>query len=80
MRKDYTLPELQEQLNALNDGELFGVSEADCERLFGVNDVSVGRIANFARGHGCVVGHTEDGIYFRKAWKSAASGREARIP
>jgi hypothetical protein len=66
MRKDYTLPELQEQLNGLKEGELFGVSDADCERLFGLNDVAMGRIANFAKGHRCVVGHSERGIYFRK--------------
>jgi hypothetical protein len=80
MRRDYTLPELQAQLDALQEGDLFGVSDADCERLFGVNDVAVGRIANFAKGHDCVVGHTERGIYFRKALKFPAPRPHARVP
>jgi hypothetical protein len=61
-----TLPGLQNALDAFpRDGSL-AIAKRDIERLFGLNDVAVGRIANFARGHGCKAILREDILTFSK--------------
>jgi hypothetical protein len=66
MRRNLTLPELQERLDGLTAGSLFEISSRDYERLFGTNDAAVARLRNFARSHACVVSHFNNAILFRK--------------
>ncbi|MEX6505375.1 hypothetical protein [Jiella sp. M17.18] len=66
MRQDFTLPDLQAQLDLMKVGETLALRRDDCERLFGVNDVAGGRLRNFARGHGCTVVYTPEGVAFSR--------------
>ncbi|MHB2205296.1 hypothetical protein [Methylobacterium sp. CM6257] len=61
-----TLPALQAALDGLGTGQALRLTGADCDRLFGVNDALVGRVANFARGHGCSVVWDDAGLTFRR--------------
>ena len=54
MRRNFTLPELEERLDRLTAGSLFEIGSGDYERLFGSNDAAVARLRNFARSHACV--------------------------
>jgi hypothetical protein len=67
MRWNFTLPELQEKLDGLQEGSLFQISARDYERLFGTNSAAVGRLRNFARGHACVANHSNDAIFVPEA-------------
>ena len=44
LRWNFTLPELQAQLDLLAEGALFRISARDYERLFGTNDVAAARL------------------------------------
>jgi hypothetical protein len=66
LRWNFTLPELQAQLDLLAEGALFRISARDYERLFGTNDVAAARLRNFAKGHACVASHSNQAILFRK--------------
>lgn len=66
LRVNFSLPELQEKLDALAEGALLQISARDYRRLFGVNDVAADRLRHFARGHACVVSHADTAILFRK--------------
>ncbi|MGU3664027.1 hypothetical protein ACLBX9_07560 [Methylobacterium sp. A49B] len=48
-------PALQVALDGLVDGQSPRLTNAECDRLFGVNDALVGRVANCARGHQGIV-------------------------
>ena len=63
MRRNFTLPELEERWDKLTAGSLFEIGSGDYERLFGTNDAAAARLRNFARSHACVV---NNGIFFRK--------------
>jgi len=66
MRRNFTLPELEERLDRLTSGSLFEIGAGYYERLFGTNDAAVARLRNFARSHACVVSHSNNTILFRK--------------
>jgi hypothetical protein len=66
LRRDFTLPELERQLESLAEGALFQSSARDYERLFGTNDAAAARVRNFAAGHACVINHSDRAILFRK--------------
>lgn len=66
MRRHFTLPELEQKLEALDEGALVQITRDDYERLFGTNSAAVGRIRNFARSHQCVVSYADEAILLRK--------------
>jgi hypothetical protein len=66
MRRNFTLPELEERLDGLTAGSLFEIGSRDYERLFGTNDAAAARLRNFARSHACVISHFNNAILFRK--------------
>lgn len=66
MRRNFTLPELQDSLDGMREGALLQISRRDDERLFGLNDVAVARLRNFARGHDCVASFADAAVLFRK--------------
>jgi hypothetical protein len=66
LRRDFTLPELERQLEGLAEGTLFQISGRDYERLFGTNDAAAARLLNFAAGHACVANQSDQAILFRK--------------
>lgn len=72
-----TLPALQAVLDGLKEGQSLRLTNAECERLFGVNDALVGRVANFARGHNCIVFWGGTGLTFRRQPWAAAGGPDA---
>ncbi len=61
-----TLPNLQTALDGLGTEQALRLTLDDCDRLFGVNDALVARVANFARGHGCAAIWDESGLLFRR--------------
>lgn len=63
----FKLPDLEERLQALAEGELCRISNWDYERLFGSNDAALGRLRNFAKLHTCVASFDKtNGVLFRK--------------
>jgi hypothetical protein len=66
LRLNFTLPELQNQLDSLAEGALFPISAQDYQRLFGTNDAAAARLRAFARGHACIANHSNGPILFRK--------------
>ncbi|CCE06124.1 hypothetical protein BRAS3843_1600006 [Bradyrhizobium sp. STM 3843] len=54
------------QLDHLVPGQGLHLARADVERMFGFNDVAVGRIRNFATGHNCAFAWSETGLQFLK--------------
>ena len=77
MRRNLTLPELQERLDGLTAGSLFEIGSRDYERLFGTNDAAAARLRNFARSHACVISHSNSAILFRK--QIAGVGDSSRL-
>ena len=61
-----SLTGLQNRLDALKLGEQLTIGIGDYRRLFGLNDEAVGRLDNFAEGHGCTVDPRVAAIVFRK--------------
>ena len=59
-----TLPALQVSLDGLGAGQALRLTNADCDRLFGVDDALLGPVRNFALGHGCIVVWDEEGLTF----------------
>lgn len=57
---------LQNRLDQLPVGQGLAISISDYRRLFGLNEVAAGRVANFAKGHGCVIDASPSLITFRK--------------
>jgi hypothetical protein len=74
LRRDFTLPELERQLEGLAEGALFQISGRDYERLFGTNDAAAARLRNFAAGNACVVNHSSQAILFRKGLERSDRG------
>ena len=68
-----TLPGLQVILDSLGEGQSLHLTNAQCDRLFGVNDALVGRVANFARGHSCIVLWDGTGLTFRRQRRAAGA-------
>jgi hypothetical protein len=66
MRPKFTLPDLEERLQALESGAIMQISRNDYERLFGLNDAALGRLRNFARSHQCVASFADLVVLFRK--------------
>ncbi|MCB8840163.1 hypothetical protein [Aurantimonas sp. VKM B-3413] len=64
MREHFTVPDRQAKLDLMRVGVTLALRCADCERLFGVDDDSAGRLRNFARGHGCTFAHIPQGAAF----------------
>ena len=63
---NFSLPQLQAQLDQLDEGALFQISGQDYRRLFGENDIARERLLHFAKGHSCVISHANEAIMFRK--------------
>ncbi|AWM11101.2 hypothetical protein [Bradyrhizobium symbiodeficiens] len=76
MRRNFTLPELEVMLNGLEEGAIHDLPRGDYERLIGENDVAVGRLRNFARGHNCVASFADGTIAFRKRLAAREASRE----
>lgn len=57
---------LQRRLDALAVGEALTIAIATYRRIFGLNDAAQARLANFAKGHGCVTDAAPSMITFRK--------------
>ncbi|SFP09730.1 hypothetical protein SAMN05216330_105587 [Bradyrhizobium sp. Ghvi] len=66
MRRNFTLPELEQELFNLHEGAVHRMLRCDYERLFGENDAALGRLRNFAKSHDCVANFAEDAILFRR--------------
>jgi len=66
VRRNFTLSELDAELNELQDGAYVQISREDYERLFGLNDAALGRLKNFARGQQCVASFADTAVLFRK--------------
>ena len=65
-RRNFTLPELEHNLDALTEGDLLQITRTDYERLFGLNDAARGRLRNFASSHACVASFADEAVLFRK--------------
>ncbi len=65
-RRNFTLPELEHNLEALTAGDLLQITRKDYERLFGLNDAALGRLRNFASSHACVASFADEAVLFRK--------------
>jgi hypothetical protein len=65
-RRNFTLPDLEERLDALAEGALHQITRRDYERLFGVNNAALGRLRNFPKSHACAASFADEGILFRK--------------
>ncbi len=61
-----TLPRLQAILDGLGPGQAVSLPYKDCYRLFGIDNALAGRVANFARGHRCIVIWHAAGPTFRR--------------
>lgn len=72
MRANITLPELERQLDGLQEGGLHEISRVEYERLFGMNDAAMGRLRNFSKSHACVASFTDNHILFRKKFQTAS--------
>ena len=70
LRRNFSLPELEDRLDQLAEGALLQISARDYTRLFGANDVAAARLLNFAKGHACVASHADAAILFRKKLKA----------
>ncbi|MCA1409906.1 hypothetical protein I6F30_01840 [Bradyrhizobium sp. NBAIM20] len=66
MRRNFTLSELDAELNELQAGAYVQISREDYERFVGLNDAALGRLKNFARGHQCVASFADAAVLFRK--------------
>ena len=53
MRVRPTIQELDRHLTELAEGASIAIDQETVEELFGFNDAAQGRLANFAKGHGC---------------------------
>jgi len=73
-KRNFTLVELQLRLDALYEGAVLQIAHRDYERLFGVNDVAMGRLRRFAKGHACAASFADGPVLFRKKIQSAARG------
>lgn len=71
MRYNFTLPELQGKLDALEAGAAFQISHRDYERLFGQNDLAANRLRIFGTGHRCRVSFSDGAVVFLKEWTGA---------
>jgi hypothetical protein len=80
LRRDFTLPELERQLESLTEGALFQITGRDYERLFGTNDAAVARPRNFAAGHACVASHSDWTILFRKRLARSGDNPTSGVP
>ena len=65
-KRNFTLVELQLRLDALSEGAVLQIAHRDYERLFGVNDVAMGRL------HACAASFADGAVLFRKKIQSAA--------
>ena len=66
-KRDFTLPELEQNLEALQEGGMLQMSREDYERLFGTNSAALGRLRNFVKGHECVASFADDTVIFRRS-------------
>ena len=73
-RRNFTLPELEHNLDALREYGLLQITRNDYERLFGQNDAARGRLQNFARSHACVASFADESVLFRKQAQAPKAG------
>lgn len=66
MTREFTLPSLQATLDKLQIARSLALANKDIERLFGFDDVGTARMKRFARGHNCIVAHTDGCVVFQK--------------
>ncbi|WP_271615327.1 hypothetical protein [Bradyrhizobium sp. CCBAU 51627] len=77
MRRNFTLPELEQELTNLREGAIHRMLRGDYERLFGENDAALGRLRGFAKSHDCVASFADDAILFRRRCRD---DRRATLP
>ena len=65
-RRSLTLAELDDRLDGLAEDALHQITRPEYERLFGANDVALGRLRNLAKIHSCMANFTDNVILFRK--------------
>ena len=73
MSGEWTLPLVQERLDALAPCEDFSLTMAEVTRLFGLNNVAVRRIKRFADSHRCHAIYDGRQLIFRKDFPLASS-------
>lgn len=66
MSEPVNLPTLQDRLDRLLPGDTVFVRHADFIRLFGTNDVALGRLSHFAKGHNCLATWSRSGLTLEK--------------
>lgn len=71
-RREFTLPELEQKLEALAEGAMHQILRGDYERLFGTNSAALGRLRNFATSHQCVASFADNAIVFRRRFQMPA--------
>ena len=62
MSGEWTLPLVQQRLDALSTGQEFTLPRPEMEALFGLDSAAVRRIVRFATGHGCEIIFRRDGV------------------
>lgn len=72
MNSSITLPSLETHLERMPVARAIALASTDVERLFGMNDVARARLKRFARGHNCIVSHTDGCVVFQKLPTGAA--------
>ncbi len=64
--RELSLQGLDRLLAQLPVGGQIAIGQADRDRIFGINDVVVRRLAHFGRGHGCDTVVTAGTVIFTK--------------
>lgn len=72
MDHELTLPTLQGLLDSLRSAQTLALATRQVDRLFGLDDVGTTRLKRFARGHNCIIAHTDDCVVFHKMPPGAA--------
>lgn len=65
---DYlSLPRLQQQLDHLHRAQSLTLARSQVERLFGHDDdIASVRLTRFAKGHNCIIAHSNNCVVFEK--------------
>jgi hypothetical protein len=66
MTDDLSLPRLQAHLDRLNRAQSLTLARSQIERLLGHNDVAAERLTRFAKGHNCIIAHSDNCVVFEK--------------
>lgn len=61
-----SLPRLEAHLDRLRGMENLTLARRQIERLFGHSDMAERRLGSFARGHRCIIAHSDNCVVFQK--------------